>query len=70
MSETAVFGKATAYLVGFNFDTHGKVTLAIIGQRGPRGLTEVVNALDGEDAVNLYKILTEKKGAANGTQSE
>lgn len=37
----------------------------IVGRKNPRQAVDIVNAFQGEEAVNLYKMLTEKKEKKN-----
>ena len=48
-------------LVGYN-NEHGKDrAVLIIGKKLPRGMVDIINAFQGEEATELYKKLTTKK---------
>lgn len=48
-------------LIGFD-STNGKDnTVLIVGRKTPGEIVEVVNAFQGEEAIELYKKLTTKK---------
>lgn len=49
--------KTETLLVGFTND------ILIVGKKEPRKAMEVINAFQGEEAVELWRRLTEKKDA-------
>ena len=53
-------------LVGYN-NEHGKDrAVLIIGKKLPRGMVDIINAFQGEEATELYKKLTTKKEKTDG----
>lgn len=49
-------------LVGYSFSEGGNPVL-IVGKKNPRQAAEVINAFEGDEAVDLYKKLVgDKKG--------
>ena len=53
--------KAESYLVSVGFDESGNVKIALVGKKNPKDAVDVINAFEGDDAVELYKKLTIKK---------
>lgn len=52
---------AESFIVGFNFDANGDINLAIIGQKDAKGVMQIINAYDGNDAKALYELVTKKE---------
>lgn len=52
---------AECYLVSFGFDKEGNVKVALVGKKNPKNAADVVNALSGDEARELYEKLTDKK---------
>ena len=49
-------------LVGYSFNKEG-VPVLIVGKKNPKQAVEIINAFDGDEAVQLYKKLVgDKKG--------
>ena len=49
-------------LVGYDFSSNGDVPVLIVGRKKAKESVEVINAFQGEEAVELFKKLTERKG--------
>lgn len=50
-------------LVGYSFNSDGGNPVLIVGKKDPRKAVEVINAFDGDEAVELYKKLVgDEKG--------
>lgn len=53
--------EAESYLVSFGFDESGNVKVALVGKKNPKDAVDVINAFTGDEAVDLYKKLADKK---------
>ena len=49
-------------LVSIDSEPNGDNAVLIVGRKRPNQSVEIVNAFQGEDAIELYKLLTTKKG--------
>ena len=50
-------------LVSINLATNDDIAVLIVGRKRPNQSVEIINAFQGEDATDLYKLLTTvKKG--------
>lgn len=55
----------TSLLIGFDF-THGKdKSILIVGRKRPNESVEIINAFEGQEAVDLYEKLITKKESKN-----
>ena len=52
--------EAECYLVSFGFDKNGAVKVALVGKKNAKNAADVVNALSGDEAAELYAKLTDK----------
>lgn len=52
---------AESFIVSFNFNDNGDINLAIIGQRDAKGVMQIINAYDGDDAEALYELVSKKE---------
>lgn len=55
------FGVLESLLVGFDSTNGDDEAVLIIGRKHPKKAMDVINAFQGEEAVELYKRLTTKK---------
>lgn len=53
--------KSDTFLVSFDY-THGDIPVLIVGRRGTEKEIDIINAFQGDEARELYKKLTTKKG--------
>ena len=44
-------------LVGYSFSDNGDIPVLIVGKKNPRQSVEVINAFEGDEAVELFKKL-------------
>ena len=51
-----------ALIVSWDFSHDGDKHILLVGRKTPRADVEVINAFQGQDAHDIYEILTEKKG--------
>ena len=49
-------------LVGLDYKEDKDNTVIIVGRKKPNGAVDVVNAFQGEEAKELYRLLTTRKG--------
>lgn len=52
---------AESFIVSFNFNINGDINLALVGQRDAKGVMQIVNAYDGNDAKALYELVAKKE---------
>ena len=50
-----------AFIVSFYFSKGNDGDVLIVGNQKKRGNVEIVNAFQGKDAMDIYKLLTTKK---------
>lgn len=60
MSEP-IKNKAIVYLVSFNFNEDGDISLAVVGHRNEHGEMDIVNAFNSDIAKELYQTITTRK---------
>ncbi len=58
--ENFMKGKADTILVSFDH-AHGDIPVLIVGRKG-KGEIDIINAFKGDEATELYRKLTMKKG--------
>lgn len=51
-----------SFLVSFDFNDNGDVPILLVGRKNKGEAVEIVNAFQGDEAVELYKMLTTVKG--------
>lgn len=54
---------AESFIVSFNFNDNGDINLAIVGQRDAKGVMQIINAYDGDDAEALYELVSKKENS-------
>ena len=54
-----------ALLVGFD-NVNGDITTLIVGRKRPNKSVDIINAFEGDEALELYRRLVTKKDGQNG----
>lgn len=54
---------AESFIVSFNFNENGDINLAVIGQRDDKGVMQVINAYEGDNAEALYDLVSKKENS-------
>lgn len=52
---------AESFIVSFNFNENGDINLAVVGQKDDKGVMQIINAYDGDDAAALYELVSKKE---------
>ena len=52
-------------LVGFNRSNNGDNTVLIVGRKMPNKSVDIINAFEGDEALELYRRLVTKKDGQN-----
>ena len=52
-------------LVGFNRSNNGDNTVLIVGRKRPNKSVDIINAFEGDEALELYRRLVTKKDGQN-----
>lgn len=52
---------AESFIVSFNFNDNGDINLAVVGQRDAKGVMQIINAYEGDDAEALYELVSKKE---------
>ena len=62
--------KSGCLLVAWDFASNGDKPILLVGVKTPKHAVEIINAFEGEEAVALFKKLTEtgkEKGESDGS---